>query len=1317
MQATEPIAAPVGRVALVFTDVEGSTVLWERQPDLARAALALHDACLRDLAARHAGYEVKTEGDAFMLAFADPISALRWCLDAQQALASLAWPPALGEGLRVRMGGHLGDPEPRPDPRTGRMDYFGPVVNRSARVASAAHGGQILATAELWEAAREGLARDVAAEPLGAHRLKGIDDDVTLVQLLPASLSARRFPAPRALQVTGQRPYRGLGSFGPRDGALFFGREREVASLVARLREERLLTVTGPSGVGKSSLLAAGVAPELPEFEWIFLRPGRAPMATLDAALARHRASPKPLAVVVDQAEELLTATEDPAERRAFATALLGLADAPSARHRVVLSVREDWFGRLAATRPLRGRVSAAVEVVPPPDRDQLREALIAPAAAFGYRYEDDALVDAIVDPVAEKPAAFALLSFCADRLWDLRLPTRVVPWSALRAVGGTGGALAQHADQTVDAMPRAHQEVARALLLALVRPDGTRVSVPADELRSRSGDADAATAVLDALLRARLVVSGESDVELAHEALVEHWDRLRAWMAQDREAQHLRHVLRDAAAEWDRRRRPDDLLWSGELAADARRLGNRLGPLLPVESDFVGATLGSIERQRRRRAGAYAGALAAALAVSAVLLWQWRVSEQARAEAAAAAVEIQELAVTAQVRRAAAKLDEGDPAAALSLLADALEAAEGSDLAPRLEIALDLAWQAVPQPFVAFPAPAEGALAVLPDRIAVGTTLFDPETGAPAGTLEIGETIGSYRWDPARQRLAAVGQRLHLLDADGRVLASTEEPVPAGRIRWSADGLALAVVAPAGVSVYDAELRPTSQLAFPDLLVQDFDPTSGRALVFRNRRARAQVLDASGAPVGPEVKTIAGAERVSAGLVPGGAAVLTAAWGGLSLAGGEDARLQADPRPFADGATPRTIDFVAADEALVTANANELALWVASGRSELQPIRLPGRPEDVALDTVHRRLWTVVSDGDDRVVVGWQLPVAPWHPQLPGGTAAAVDPTGAKTLVRGGATPEGRVFRTFDHATGALGPELVLTYDTPAFGGPDRLVIDHWWGAVPEARLVDATTGEALGAWPYAALSVAPDGRFAVLSPEGTLTVREPASGAPVGPPVTAEARWIGLSTTGLVALTGSAAQIVDATTGERVLELPSDVRSGAFSRDGSTFVADGAGSLRAFDVGSGRIVGTVPLEAHVIALAVSPDGGRVATLDADGLDVWSLADGSRLDGDLAVSSTGVPRLAFTTDGRHVLLSNSDSAIVSVYDAHFGALVGVLGEASAPPPVQPDGTVAPLAPAAPARTPEQWRILADLVGGDVSARRFLELRAASATP
>lgn len=165
---------PVGSLGIVFTDIKNSTVLWEASSDAMLKALEIHDRVMRNTIRTHGGYEVKVIGDAFMVAFSSPVTALSWCLMVQQDLLEAEWPQEVLEhecgkevldkegqvifrGLSVRMGGHFGVPIDKDDEVTKRKDYIGPVVHRAARAIEVADGGQIVVTREFLTGCQEAL--------------------------------------------------------------------------------------------------------------------------------------------------------------------------------------------------------------------------------------------------------------------------------------------------------------------------------------------------------------------------------------------------------------------------------------------------------------------------------------------------------------------------------------------------------------------------------------------------------------------------------------------------------------------------------------------------------------------------------------------------------------------------------------------------------------------------------------------------------------------------------------------------------------------------------------------------------------------------------------------------------------------------------------------------------------------------------------------------------------------------------------------------------------------------------------------------------
>ena len=256
--------APTGSVALVFTDIQGSTRLWEALGGDFEAVLAMHDAIMRECILACRGYEVKTEGDAFMVAFNEARPAVAMCLAMQERLHAAEWPEALNDeavsdlagttkdglfcGLRVRMGVHTGTPDCLLDPVTGRMDYFGRMVNRAARVGGVGHGGQLVVS----QATREdvgtgGLPEGTAIEDLDKHALKGLEQREHLWQLLPAVLAGRSFPRLKTPNLKKTNLPTRLDSF--------FGRELEIKDLKERINAgQRLITLLGAGGTGKTRL-------------------------------------------------------------------------------------------------------------------------------------------------------------------------------------------------------------------------------------------------------------------------------------------------------------------------------------------------------------------------------------------------------------------------------------------------------------------------------------------------------------------------------------------------------------------------------------------------------------------------------------------------------------------------------------------------------------------------------------------------------------------------------------------------------------------------------------------------------------------------------------------------------------------------------------------------------------------------------------------------------------------------------------------------------------------------------------------------------
>jgi WD40 repeat protein len=504
-----------------------------------------------------------------------------------------------------------------------------------------------------------------------------------------------------------QHPYPGLASFTESDRDHFFGREAEVESMVRKLRRATLLAVVGPSGAGKSSFLRAGLIPALPEgWAHVVCHPGARPVEALGRALRcaltgeeaeasteadddpgafldlvrRWRDGHEEVLVILDHFEELFTL--NPVDAQEELVERIGGLVAGGAR--VLISMRDDFLFHCQAHGAL-APVASELTLLGPPTGAALHRALVQPALALGYRFEDESLIAEMLGDVARERGALPLLAFAAAGLWERRDPREgKLTRKAYEEIGGVGGALARHAEATLERIGREREAVVREIFRNLVTAQGTRAARDRDELLSVFADASRAEEVLRELVAARLLTSfdvgrrGSAEatqrVEVIHESLLTAWPRLVRWRAQDAEGASLRDQLRQAARAWHERGRPEDLLWSGTSYREFALWRERYpGGLTAGEQAFADAMARHARRRRRRRRAAVAGAFAVLVGVLAGVLGLWRRSEDARERAVAAARRAEASRLVMLGRLA---IDE-DPTATLAYATKSLELAD----------------------------------------------------------------------------------------------------------------------------------------------------------------------------------------------------------------------------------------------------------------------------------------------------------------------------------------------------------------------------------------------------------------------------------------------------------------------------------------------------------------------------------------------------------------------------------------------------------------------------------------------------------------
>ncbi|MFJ4878450.1 hypothetical protein ACIP93_25040 [Streptomyces sp. NPDC088745] len=394
-------------------------------------------------------------------------------------------------------------------------------------------------------------------------------------------------------------PYPGLAAFQREDGERFFGREDVTDDLVRRLAGHRFVAVFGASGSGKSSLLRAGLLPRLAagaETSTVLLfTPGPHPLEECAIGLATeagttagrlcaelaadpanlHRLVRQLLAgrppaaeviLVVDQFEEVFTLCRSEQERAAFISALVTATGAPNSRCRAVLGVRADFYAHCTHHAELLTALAASQVPLGPMTSEQLRQAIVQPAARAGLSVEG-ALVAALVAECHGKHGTLPLLSHALLETWRRRRGNALT-LAGYRAAGGMEGALARTAETFYTSLTPAQQRSARQLFLRLTSlgegTEDTRRRLPHREL---DRDADVTT-VLEQAARARLLILDDHHIEVTHEALIRCWPRLHRWLTEDRERLRRHRMLTEAAQLWESLNRDPDVLYRGARLA-----------------------------------------------------------------------------------------------------------------------------------------------------------------------------------------------------------------------------------------------------------------------------------------------------------------------------------------------------------------------------------------------------------------------------------------------------------------------------------------------------------------------------------------------------------------------------------------------------------------------------------------------------------------------------------------------------------------------------------------------------------------------------
>ena len=1088
-------------------------------------------------------------------------------------------------------------------------------------------------------------------------------------------------------------PYRGLRPFLEEDRSFFFGRKSSIERVLEATLRHPLVAVVGPSGSGKSSLVHAGLFPKLrarrppdPTWDMVSFVPTDRPFHQLAAALivlllpeagevdriaegkklgdqlARgevaleaviSRALEKSggtdrLLLVVDQFEELFNRAADTDRETLVSMLLAVLGRAPVT---VLITLRASFYPHIIeSNRALSDYLERGVVNLGPPTREELREAIVEPARRVALELESG-LVERILDDLEDTPGQFSLLEFALTRLWDKRRD-RVLTHVAYDEIHTVAGAVAQRAEEVYQGLSSERQTQARHLFTRLWAPSGANSGKDGRQRATVPELGQTYWPVIKALADARLVVTasdaatGVDTVEVAHDGLIRDWDRLKGWLAEDRDFLLWRSRMRESIADWETAGAGDAALLRGRLLEEARAWNERrAADLTRREIDFiresellVGRELaGKIKGRNRWLAGTIAFAvIVAVLMLVSVREWQ-------RAEGQRQQLNSQHLASQAMEQLPV------DPETGLLLAIQAIEAKPTLEAQDALRHTLEQS--RVRRVLVghsnlitALDVSADGKL------LATGSTdrdvrVWDMTTGKPMWTMTGSAAVLDVLIGRDGKRVFAIGRDgvARAWDVEsGKAIFETRGPAGAvTNALWSPDGSVVLAIA-------------------PDRQARLWRAESGRAIGL-------PLVENGG------VSAIAMSEDASmaaTGGADGGAALWNAADGALigriGHIGDSGSRVSAlafnpDGRSLAVGAIDGSI-----------------RLWNTRGREV--PIPQAGHRAAVTRVLFSPDGAVLASAGQDNAAVLWDVRDAKSlrAPRMLSRHADTVDHLAFST--------DGRMLATasrdqtaiiWDVATGGSISEL--RGHTDSLSGvqfsPDRSSVEMRVITVSRdrsARVWAAVTGQD---WTVLR-GHAGEVTTVAFSPDGTRVLTAGSDNlARIWSVATRQTEHVlsghrdslevaRFSPDGTRAVTGSrglTARVWNIATGETdfVLEGHTDaLRDARFSPDGGHIVTAGNdGTARIWDARNGKP--RLPVLAghadRVYTAVFSPDSRQVATGSADRTaKIWDLVSGRVLS--LTGHKDGVRSVAFSADGK-LLATASDDGTSRVWQVDSGAL------------------------------------------------------------
>ncbi|MBD2680927.1 MULTISPECIES: CHAT domain-containing protein [Nostoc] len=488
---------------------------------------------------------------------------------------------------------------------------------------------------------------------IARQKLQGLETDYPCASWLPVIVQNLLATPPtwQSMGSVANCPYRGLAAFKQEDAPYFYGRETVTQQLVTAVKKKHLVAVVGASGSGKSSVVFAGLIPQLKQdrsknWQIVSFRPGNNPLESLAMAmpaagialsqglgngdwglgtgkdfLSHHRlqeleleveltkndrtlqnflesiiaASPKShIVVIADQFEELYTLCQDTEERKIFLDHLLNAVQSVPG-FTLVLTLRADFFGEALSYRPLSNALQDAQVNLGPMNAVELESAIAQPAQILNVQLEPG-LTQRLIDVVLDSPSHLPLLEFTLTQLWQ-KQQQGWLTHQAYTDIGGVETALANHAESVYVQLNSADKERVQQIFIQLVQPTDNKADIRRLANREEVGEENwnLVTQLADArlLVTNRHEVTNIETVEIIHEALIKNWRRLQQWMQIDGEFRHWQEQLRVLIKQWEHSNQDAGALLRGKPLIDAEEwLLQRTTQINATEQSFINLSL-----------------------------------------------------------------------------------------------------------------------------------------------------------------------------------------------------------------------------------------------------------------------------------------------------------------------------------------------------------------------------------------------------------------------------------------------------------------------------------------------------------------------------------------------------------------------------------------------------------------------------------------------------------------------------------------------------------------------------------------------------